>query len=203
MQDMTRKERKAAITAYHEAGHAVAHVMLGEDFDYVTIVPNDDSAGYIEMTRPADIVEAWQNGDRLDNARVTQYTEHELIGILAGSEAQRLFFPRCQWRAGHGIVEAVDLTLPHGLGVKPKPNMTIMTDGGDAQNAWRLVLDLHDGDADVAREHYVYLGFRTRALVRAHRDKIDRVAQALLKHKTLSADQARTAMFPEFAKVVA
>jgi ATP-dependent Zn protease len=40
-------------------------------------------------------------------------------------------------------------------------------------------------------------------VVRAHRDKIDRVAQALLKHKTLSADQVRTVMFPEFVKVVA
>jgi hypothetical protein len=78
--------------------------------------------------------------------------------------------------------------------------MTIMADGCDAQNAWRLVLDLHDGDADVAREHYVYLGFRARALVRTHRDKIERVAQALLKHKTLSADQVRSAMFPDFAK---
>jgi len=43
----------------------------------------------------------------------------------------------------------------------------------------------------------------TRHLVARHREKIERVAQALLKHKTLSADQVRAAMFPEFAKAVA
>jgi hypothetical protein len=40
-----RFAKREPITAHHEAGHAVAHVMLDVDFDHVIIVPDDDSAG--------------------------------------------------------------------------------------------------------------------------------------------------------------
>ena len=102
---MTRKERKDAITAHHEAGHAVAKVMLGIDFDYVTIVSDGDAAGHVAMTRPPHILEAHAscNGDPLSDPTLAQRIEHEIIDTLADAEAQRLFFPRSRWRAGVGI----------------------------------------------------------------------------------------------------
>lgn len=100
--EMTRKERKDWMVAIHEAGHAVAIVILGEDFDLVTIVPGEGTGGHVATTRPDDIHDAWESGDR-DNPRVAQWAEHEIIHTYAGGEAQRLFFPRCRWRGGQGL----------------------------------------------------------------------------------------------------
>ncbi len=196
---MTRKQRKDAITAHHEAGHAVASVMLGMDFDYVTIIPDGDSRGHVENTRPKDILEAMNNGDRRENPLVYHWMENEIIETLAGPEAQHLFFPRSRLNDTYW---GVDFSKPHGDKVEPRRNIRIAASGGDLSNAIRLVDDLH-GQGNVAECYYFYVTARARALVRTHRDEIERVAQALLKYKTLSANQVRAAMSPEFAKDVA
>ena len=188
-----RTHRRDQIAAHHEAGHAIARIVLGEDFDYVTIQPDDECAGHVASTRPDDVFESWNNGDRLYNPRVTQYVEHEVIDTLAGSEAQRLFFPRCHWRAGHGLVK----NLNRGLG----GGNQWMADGSDMQKVHRLLYDLHSGDFDIVREHYVYLATRARSLVKVHRERIARVAEALMENRTLSADAVRAVAWPELREL--
>jgi hypothetical protein len=43
----SEQTKARAGTAYHEAGHAVAAVLLGFQFQHATIVPKDDSLGHV------------------------------------------------------------------------------------------------------------------------------------------------------------
>jgi hypothetical protein len=197
---MTRKERRDAITAYHEAGHAVVKVLLDMPFDYATIIPTDDSRGHVMATRPKAILEAQANcnGDPLSDPVLAQWMEHEIIETMAGPIAQHRYAPRSRLNDTIGVVELT--TAPAAL--NPKPNRRLALPATDLQTIMRHIDDMHGGGV-VAEHYYVYLDARTRRLVAAHWQEIERVAQALLKDKTLSADQVRAAMFPEFAKVVA
>ncbi len=54
-QTLTRKERELRSTAIHEAGHAVASIVLRRKFRYVTIVPDPKrgSAGHVHIAPPS------------------------------------------------------------------------------------------------------------------------------------------------------
>jgi ATP-dependent Zn protease len=184
---INKKERRNQMVAYHEAGHAVAFVILGEDFDFVTVIADDGSSGHVASTRPPEIVEAWNGGSRRDDPRVAQWVEHEVIHTLAGTAAQRLFFPRCHWSRGHGSVKNMN----------PMEPTKGVAQGSDLQAAIHLVNDLHSDDEEVAFAYYAYCRERARSLVQVHRDKINLVAKALMKTKTLSSDEVRRIMFPE------
>ena len=101
---MKRRQRRAGpheATAYHEAGHAVADLMLGNGLRRVTVVPDDDagSAGTCsagEFSRKSDHSPELDTGTR-NRLRM----ERRVIAVLAGEEAQRQFSPRSV-RGRHG-----------------------------------------------------------------------------------------------------
>jgi ATP-dependent Zn protease len=81
---------QAAATAYHEAGHAVAALCLHLPIKHVTIVPENDTHGHIQIRPPfrrSDNPEF----DRSDRLRLK--LETYAIFCLAGLEAQRKFRP--------------------------------------------------------------------------------------------------------------
>jgi hypothetical protein len=77
-------------TAYHEAGHAVAHHVLGFNIRAVTIVPSKDCAGKVsgKLGVKPRILE-YGNPSR---ATVAKWHD-KAITLLAGAEAQRRFKP--------------------------------------------------------------------------------------------------------------
>jgi hypothetical protein len=56
-----------------------------------------------------------------------------------------------------------------------------------------LIYRVH-GDGKVAKTFWRYLEAQTEGLIDRNWSEIERVAQALLKHGTLSGDEVRTAM---------
>ena len=102
---MTRQRTvPLAELAHHEAGHAVAAVYLNRPMIYVTILPDDDSACHIKFGNPPrGILRAARDGD-LENPRLTQWIERELITTLAGGFAQARFDPDSDWRGGMGEI---------------------------------------------------------------------------------------------------
>ncbi len=197
---VTRKQHRDAVTAYHEAGHAVARAMLGMPLRHATIIPTDDSRGHVESPPSRAIRNRWDNcnGDPLSDPVLAQWIEHEIIATMAGPIAQHCYAPRSRLNDTFAYVELT--TAPPVLHLKP--NRRMARAGSDTQIIMRYIDDLH-GAGRVAEHYYLYLDVRTTALVDAHWKKIERVAQALLKHKTLSDDQVRAAMFPDFVKNVA
>lgn len=63
-------------TAYHEAGHAVAYILLDRKFDYVTIVPGGGFAGHL-------------SGGQYEG-KVKRLINKEVIILLAGEVAEQI-----------------------------------------------------------------------------------------------------------------
>lgn len=91
----TRRERRIASTAYHEAGHAVAAVVLGVPIVTVTIVPSAGAHGHMQM--PARWI-ADVHGYRVPSRDLV---ERYVVKALAGVTAQRKAYPRSV-RSHHG-----------------------------------------------------------------------------------------------------
>lgn len=171
--------RRLALTAYHEAGHAVADVVLGIDVDHVTIVPQEDTSGHETVIHPDDIKEGWGVSD-YDDPRVRLHVENFLIGLLAGPYAGRKFYPKARLQATE--------TLSDGR--------KVLAAGSDHSYVVRIIADIFGDDNDQVRWTYErYVTARARALVETHWRSIELVANALLKRKTLSGDEVKRVMW--------
>ena len=166
--------------AIHEAGHAVAHVVLGVDFDYATIEPDGDSAGRVAYTRPHYIVESWNDGER-DDPRLRIHIENELIITLCGPAAQRIKFPRSH----HNNT----ITLSNGE--------KVLARGTDHSQVTRTIFDLFGPNDQVRWKYERYIAARAHALVEANWNDIEAVANALLKDRRLSEADVRRVMLAQ------
>lgn len=193
-----RSKYQTELTAFHEAGHAVAHAVLNLPFEYVTIVPDDDAAGHIAYDRPDEILEKWNDGDR-DDANLRHHIERELITTLAGLTAQRRQFPRSHGRMNYKLSEDA-VCLPDATGFALKPGMRLASPGADYTTASRIVHDLF-GDNDVATEYLVYINARTLALIRDQWNAVERVAHALIERQRLDYDDVLRLTYPDAALV--
>ena len=183
-----RPLKQRSVTAYHEAGHAVAAILFGHDFAHVDIIPDATSLGrIIYEDAPEDVQEARAASDYGD-ARLAQWIEHSLIITLAGSLAQRRHAPRSHWRHGRG---------ENGTG-------ELVSQGSDVQTVMRRIDDLHNYNANpkVAAAYERYVTAQAEALVTANWPKITQVAEALLSEEFLMEDEVRALMFPEYAKAI-
>ena len=79
-----------ARTAFHEAGHVVAHLAFGIPFAYVTIVESQDNLGHLMQTdgklaelgsKVCEKFEELENDDRI-------YLEHHIMSLFAGGIAE-------------------------------------------------------------------------------------------------------------------
>jgi hypothetical protein len=85
----------------------------------------------------------------------------EIISLMAGAEPERLILGDCL--GGDG--------------------------GGDYQDRYQIALIADNEFSEDEWERYeARMRRQTRRLVRKHRDKIERVAKALVEHQTLSAE---------------
>jgi hypothetical protein len=91
-----RRGKRIVGTAYHEAGHVVAHICLGSGFNYVTIKPDkdDDSLGHVARGR----YPAWfdPENDKSDRARL--FAEKRILSCLAGDAAEARWRGRHNWQ---------------------------------------------------------------------------------------------------------
>jgi ATP-dependent Zn protease len=125
-----KKTTELERTAYHEAGHVVAHFIQNIGFRYVTIIPSGDALGYVkgypfaESFRP-DMGVTLRMRDRLEKAIVIYY---------AGNEAEKKFCGRYDYRGSSVDFDSlVDLA-------------SYVTGGGETLNAYLkwLQLTAHD-----------------------------------------------------------
>jgi ATP-dependent Zn protease len=155
-------------TAYHEAGHAViARVLFGMPCGQVTIRPDfgEEVAGHAITANPNQVITYWR--DVQHKLREMRSAMHACImTLMAGAEAEIVILGRCH--------------------------------GGDNDDRLQIVL-IVDEATDFSPEQFwdryePRMRRQTRRLVSHHRNKIERVANALVERETLQPDEVEALM---------
>ena len=147
--------------AYHEAGHAVMHVLEHIPFRHVTIVPDEESSGHVHGNpQPKSFQPEWDNSTRMERRA------EALVRIdFAGQVAEQILRGRKSWKQGSqcDLGNAVDM-------------LCYLAGGGDTLDAYLHLLLLET--RNILQQPWNW------AMVEA-------VAAALLRRKTLSAREVR------------
>jgi cell division protease FtsH len=182
--------REKAITAYHEAGHAItAHVLPSVDpVHKVTVIPRGVSGGHTRLLTP---------GDR------SLYSRSELLDtlafILGGMAAEALIFGETTTGPGSDLEHATDLAhrmvCEYGMSDKIGPVVVERREGYGAHT--REVSDHSISDVTASAVDQEVRDLITAALSRARqileqrRDVLDRASNLLIKEETLQGERLR------------
>jgi cell division protease FtsH len=191
---MTPHDKK--VIAYHEAGHALAQVLSGEDtikVQKVTIIPRGRSLGSTHFAPERDLF---------------NYTQEQLIAklrcLMAGRVAEELAIGSITSGASGDIQEATKTArqMIFEWGMSPLGFMALSRPEGEeplaspqtfheAERHLRALLD----------DNYA----ATRQLLTVHRAALDAIAEALIQRETISGDDVRelAAAHPESAVALA
>ncbi|KYD10051.1 ATP-dependent zinc metalloprotease FtsH [Caldibacillus debilis] len=184
-------EKEKRIVAYHEGGHTVIGLVL-EDADMVhkvTIVPRGQAGGYAVML-PKEDRYFMTKGELLD----------KITGLLGGRVAEEIVFGEVSTGAHNDFERATAIArrmvTQFGMSEKLGPlqfgqnhgQVFLGRDLHSEQNysdqiAYEIDLEIQR----IIKECYE----RAKKILLEHRDKLEVIAQALLKVETLNAQQIR------------
>jgi len=187
-------ERERVITAYHEAGHTILQVLVegADDLHKVTIIPRGRALG-ATMHLP--------NEDRHTHSR------KKLLGDMAvlfgGRIAEELFCGDITTGASNDIERATSLSrgMVYEWGMSDRMGPVKYTEGHDGVAGHEEVVAVsattrRELDEEVRRIIDVQYA-HARKLIEDNRDKLERVAKALLEHETLDSAQVKRLMAGE------
>jgi cell division protease FtsH len=179
---MTEDDRRR--TAYHEAGHALAGMLIpGTDpLRKVTIIPRGASLG-VTLSSP--------DTDRFN------YTDHELNArirvLLAGRAAEQIVFGELTSGAESDLDQLTTIAryMVGRWGMSTSVGMMSALNSETHANASPETLALLDVEVRrIADEAYTDI----ISLLQDERDRLDVLAEALLAHETLDAEDAYAAV---------
>jgi ATP-dependent Zn protease len=154
-------------TAFHEAGHAViGRVLSRMPCGLVTIKPiEQELAGKAISAGPDELITHWWDVGKLHREMRSAMCDR-IMTYMAGAEAEIVILGRCN--------------------------------GGDSYDRRQIGLLARDSSDFTLLEFFdryePRMRRQTRRLVRHHRDKIERVAKALLERETLQPDEVKALM---------
>ena len=179
---MTEADRRR--TAYHEAGHALAGMLIpgADPLRKVTIIPRGGAP-----RRHALVA----------RHRPLTYTDHELHAkvrvLLAGRAAEQMVFGELTSGAESDLDQLTTIAryMVGRWGMSASVGMMAVLDSDSRGNASPETLALLDIEVrKIADEAYADIA----ALLRDERDRLDALAEALLEHETLDAEDAYAAV---------
>lgn len=130
-------------TAHHEAGHAVARMLLGKAFTTVTVVPGEGFAGLVEgMNLPLWLFDELECGGRPCSRRVLAEVRAVLVVYLAGTVAEQRFLNKEPeaWTWEQNREDAADFVLVL-CGSEEEANRML-------EEAWRKAKTLYLSEAE-------------------------------------------------------
>jgi hypothetical protein len=174
----TTPSTKDRAAAWHEAGHAVAAIVLGMAFRWVSIQEEEGSLGRVyhgELTnKQVERLElaAYETGR---DARIHRFIESRIIVTLAGSETAALFMGSTAEDEGAGVgnpltqADADQLNVPKPgvirVGEPLRPGERLLLPGGDARQALWLATQICDSEEETSA-YLEWLRQRTLNLIR-------------------------------------
>ena len=180
-------ERDKRITAYHEAGHAVAIYNLPgtEKVHMVTIIPRGDAGGFT-MHRPTTD----------DKFRTRNQLFNDIVVDMGGRVAEALVFDDITWGASMDIQQATNVarTMITRFGFSDKlgpvkyggsDEVFLGRDYGHTQNYSEATASLIDEEIkNIVNEGYK----KCEEILTGHKDQLEELAQYLLEHEKINGD---------------
>ena len=170
------------VIAYHEAGHALAQVLSGDDtmkLHKVTIIPRGRSLGSTHFTPERDIYNQ-SHGQLIARIRC----------LMAGRVAEELALGSITSGASSDIQEATRIArqMVFEWGMSPLGFMALTQSEGESKLASSQTL--HEAEHHVKTllaDHYA----ATTVLIAAARPALDEIARDLIEHETITGDHVR------------
>jgi len=191
---MAMTEEEKALTAYHEAGHALVgiHSPKHDPLHKVTIIPRGRALG-VTMNLP--------ERDKLSQSRIE--LESRLASLFGGRMAEELVFGKenITTGAGHDIQQATKIAkamvTEYGFSDRLGPLRfseneeevflgRSVTQSKHVSDATALIID------EEVRAFIDVAEGKARTILTDHRDELEIVAQGLLEYETLSGKEVRT-----------
>ncbi|MBQ6023315.1 MAG: ATP-dependent zinc metalloprotease FtsH [Clostridia bacterium] len=181
-------EKDKRITAYHEAGHAIAtHFLEGQDpVHQVSIVPRGMAGGFT-MSLPLE--------DKTHIAK--SHMEDDLVTLLGGRVAEKLVFDDITTGASNDIERASDMArkmvTKYGMSDNLGPitfgsghdEVFLGKDYGTVRNySEEIAKDIDIEVKDIITKAYQ----RCENLLIEHRDKLDELAEYLIAHEKIDGE---------------
>lgn len=168
--DQTLSEKERKIVAYHEAGHAIAQIILKPEgiksVAYITITPRGSSLGHVSAVKESQVL------------HLKSDLENEIKVLFAGRAVEeRVLDGDYTTGAASDIQQANHLI------------MSYITKLGMSDTAQNLFMEKIDENSDQVRQEATILRERlyneVKTLVDDHFDKIELIANALLQKEAI------------------
>jgi cell division protease FtsH len=182
--------QEKAITAYHEAGHAVtAHALASVDpVHKVTVIPRGVSGGHTRLIAEGDR-QLWTESQMMDR----------LAFALGGMAAEQLVFGETTSGVSNDLEQATDIALKmvceFGMSNRIGPVVVRRHEGYGAHTrdvADHPVSDLTSAEIDREVRRLVDSALSTaRTVLERRRRIVDSIAQTLMREETLQGERLR------------
>ena len=188
-----RTVRDQRITAYHEAGHAVVmhHLQTADPVHHITIVPRGRSLG-TTWSLPGE-----------ERSHLTRNEMFEdIVGLLGGRAAEEIVFRDITTGASNDIDRASDtardMVARFGMS-KRLGTISYLSDDevfiGGSYGKTRSYSEQVAGQIDEEVKAVIDRAYDMAVeLLTTNRDKLDAVAEFLLKHENMTGEQFKTLM---------
>ena len=175
-------EKDKKLTAYHEAGHAVVsrYLETQKDIKEVSIIPRGIAGGYTMYKT---------NEDKFYISKTEM--EEKLISLLGGRAAEKVALDDISTGASNDIEVAMkiarDMVTVYGMSDKIGPmSMNLEKDPYQVE---LLGNNLEDAIGKEVKEILEDAYEKAQMILRAHRDKLDMVAEKLLEKEVINEEE--------------
>ena len=188
-----RLERDRRITAYHEAGHAVAmHFLPTQDpVHSITIIPRGRALG-MTVSLPEE------DSDHLTRNQMRE----EIVGLLGGRVAEHIVFDDISTGASNDLQRASrlahDMIAKYGMSERIG---TVSYDNGDEifvgrdYERTKAYSERTGGEIDAEMKRVIDEAYaKCEAILTENREKLNQIASFLLEHETMSRRQFEACM---------
>ncbi|NEW63313.1 ATP-dependent zinc metalloprotease FtsH [Granulicatella sp. zg-ZJ] len=184
--DRVRTEKANRVVAYHEAGHAIAGLVLAsaQDVHKVTIVPRGRAAGYV-ISVPKE--------DQVVYSREELF--HRVVGLLAGRAAEELIFNESSTGASNDIEQASQIvrSMVMVYGMSDKLGMV---DYKLDNNGFMTNRHYSDNTASAIDKEVIDImnqaKQKARHILEKHKTQLDLIAEKLIELETIDGRAIKT-----------
>ena len=188
-----RTVRDQRITAYHEAGHAVAmyHLETADPVRHITIIPRGMSNG-----------STWSQPVEESSHLTRNEMYEEIVGLLGGRAAEEIVFRDITTGASNDIDRASqtarDMVARYGMS-KRLGTISYLSDDevfiGGSYGKTKSYSEQVAGQIDEEVKTVIDSAYsKSLELLNANRDKLDAVAEYLMKHESMTGEEFKAVM---------